>query len=744
MTLLKAIKNPLAQWFPEIGRRKANGLGTFSGVYLPSILQMLGVVLFMRLSWITGHVGILKMSLIISIASMILFITGLSLTSIVTNMRVGSGGSYYIISRSLGIEFGSAIGILLSISQLTTISICLCGFAISLQEMFPSMNLTTLQLLTLFVLALISCFPVEFALHLQAWVYLIVLASIGSLFLGSYENIPPEMIEMSQTQKMSFWVAFALFFPATTGIESGMALSGDLKTPSRSLAIGIIGAVVSTYIIYMGLAFFLSTHVPSKLLCSYPLISHYVSYWPLLFTLGIWGATLSSALGGLITAPRTLQALAKDKILPSWLSHGYGKIHHPWIANGLVILLAAVLTLLIDMNHLLPILSMVCLMTYGLLNFVTFFESVLQNPSYRPLFFTPPFLSLLGTLSCVICMFMINAGASFIALALVGGLCFWATKRKLKGNFDDIRYSIFSFFASFATSKLVHLKKNPKNWRPNILAIIDPHLREKNIIAFANRLNQAKGFLTFGTTLTQPYDSEKIKNRFETYFTKQNISCFYHINAYSKVITGHHHMIQNYGLGPLQPNTILLKMPQQEDKLSSFSELLIETYFLQKNIILLKTDDKKSLFNKEKKQKKIDLWWRGHYPLNFELSLALAHLLQHDKTLHDVKITLKILSDHQTTLSRSHKTFQNYMKALRFKELAFKFYLNGSENFYSYITKYAKDTDLTFLGLRPPKRKERPHEYGYHLKKILEKTEKINAIAYVLAGEKLNFQKIFK
>ncbi|MCP5489868.1 MAG: hypothetical protein H7A42_01975 [Chlamydiales bacterium] len=137
MAILDAIKRPFAQWFPEATQVKDGGLENFSGVYLPSVLQMLGVILFMRLGWITGLVGPWKMSLIILMSSTILFVTSLSLTSIVTNMRVRNGGSYYIISRSLGMEFGSAIGILLSVAQLTTIAVCVSGFAISLQEILP-------------------------------------------------------------------------------------------------------------------------------------------------------------------------------------------------------------------------------------------------------------------------------------------------------------------------------------------------------------------------------------------------------------------------------------------------------------------------------------------------------------------------------------------------------------------------------------------------------------------------------
>lgn len=745
MAFVETLKRPFTAWFPEAPSGRAEGLSTFSGVYLPSVLQMLGVILFMRLGWITGHIGPWKMSLIIAMSSTILLITGLSLTSIVTNMRVGSGGSYYIISRSLGVEFGSAIGMLLSIAQLTTIAICVSGFAISLREVFPTFSLTSIELYTILALTIVSSFPVDFALKAQGIIYVIVLSAILSVFMGGGDLIPPTFEALETLPTLTFWPAFALFFPAATGIESGMAMSGDLKNPSRSLAIGTLAAILTAYLVYASLSLFLSNQVSAHLLRSYPLIIHSVSKYGILFILGVWGATLSSALGGLLTAPRTLQALAKDKILPSFLSRGHGKINHPRAASALIIMLATLLLLFIDMNHLLPILSMVCLITYGLLNFVAFFESLLKNPSWRPLFKTHFLVPLSGTVACLMSMFMINAGASFISLFLVGALCFWTAKRKLKGNWDDIRYSIFSFFASTATNKLVHIKKNPKSWRPNILAIVDPSLKETNTIHFAHLLNQSKGFLTYGATSDpNKLSIEKTREDFAAYFLKKDIPCFYHLNAHEESVLGNHQIVQNYGLGPLQPNTIILKAPQKLEKMSSLSESIIETFKLQKNIVLLKIDEEDASFHEEKNDKHIDLWWGGKYHNNFELILALAHIMQHDKTYLGAKITIKTLVKNEAAKDYVTKLFQKYTKVLRFKNLSFRPYLDKTNDFSSHIANYSADATLTFLGLRPPEPKETLKEYESYLKTLLNKTDKIPAIAYVLAGEKLNFQRIFR
>ncbi len=725
MVLLEILKRPFNIWFPMRIEGNREGLGTFSGVYLPSVLQMLGVILFMRLGWITGHIGLLKVMLIILISSSILFLTGLSITSIVTNMKVGNGGSYYIISRSLGMAFGSAIGILLTIAQLTTIAICVLGFAISLQELMPQFSLIFLEACTLTGLALVSSFPINFVLKTQGLIFCIVAVSIISVFFGSSSNIPKTIKTLPSFETVSFWAAFALFFPATTGIESGMAMSGDLKSPSRSLAVGTLGAVITAYITYVSLSIFLATKVPGDCLRSHPMIIYYVSKVGILFILGVWGATLSSALGSMITSPRTLQALAKDNILPLFFAKS------PRRAGILIIILATAMTLLTNINHLLPILSMVCLITYGLLNFVAFFETLLKNPSWRPLFKTPIALSFIGTISCLVSMFMINAGWTFIVLLVVVGLCFWTTKRNLKENWNDIRYSIFSFFASTATNKLIHIKKNPRSWRPNILAIVDPELKDHGVINFSHALNQSKGFLTYGTTLSESKSIEFTQMTFKEYFKEQNISCFSHINAHKTSALGTHNIVQNYGLGPLQPNTIILKPPAE--KIEEFCELICASYELQKNIIVFRgcTIEKKE---------SIDLWWGGRYHSNFELALALSHLLQSGKEWMKAKITIKTIVKNKAAEIHMIKLFEKYHSVLRFNNLCFKPYIDESINFYAHIAEYSTKANLTFLGLKAPDF----DDYSTYYKRLMEQTTGIKNAAYVLAGEKLNFQGIFE
>jgi len=216
------------------------------------------------------------MSIIITLSALLLFVAGMSLSAIVSNMKMSGGGAYYLISRALGIEFGSALGILSCISQLCSISLCVTGFSLSLYEFFPLASLPLLKAVTLTALILISYFSTEFALKTQIFIFMGLAVSIGAIFLGS--RPPLETLQpLSDTTALTFWGCFAMFFPAMTGIESGMSMSGDLRNPARSLPIGTLGAIALVYVVYLSIAIFLSSFVAPELLRSYPFILYYTS-----------------------------------------------------------------------------------------------------------------------------------------------------------------------------------------------------------------------------------------------------------------------------------------------------------------------------------------------------------------------------------------------------------------------------------------------------------------------------------
>lgn len=721
-------------------KKNADGkFGTIKGVFIPNALQMLGVILFMRLSYVLGHVGIAEMGTIIIVSAILLLITGLSLASIVSNMRVRSGGAYYLISRSLGIEFGSSIGVLLCISQLCTAALCINGFTLSLYEFYSDIPLPVLNIATLSVLFLISYLSTDWALKFQVIIFSILLASIGAIFFGS-GPVPENFVPSIPTETLSFWMAFAMFFPAMTGIESGISLSGDLRNPSRSIPIGTMAAIIIVSLIYFGIAVFLANNVSSELLTSSPLILYYISKVGFLIIAGIWAATLSSALGAILGGPRVMQAIAADGILPQALAKGHGPLNQPRAATLVVFVFCLILTVAINIDQIIPILTMSCLLSYGLLNFIAFFEAFMQNPSWRPAIKVPPLVSLAGGLGCFMAMFMINPGATFIVMALVFLLCLWTMSRNVKGNWGDLRYSIFSFFIHKAAVKLSNLEKNEKSWRPHILTFFETPSVNKNLAFFSHALNQEKGFLTFATTITSSENSDDIYQKLKNDLRSFNIPSHIHVNHCAHTVMGADQIIRNYGFGFLKPNTIVLPISAHYDT-DAFVKLLLDTHRMEKNIILMKD----YLFTHQAKNenKQVNLWWRGKHPGNFELSLALAYLLQQGKFWPNCKISIKMIAKNEKHKERLTKYFTRLQSKLRIKNLEFAPIVDKEDQFFQSLHQNTPAANLTFLGLKKPDATTSVEDYKEYYLRLLNKTESLDNVTYVLCGEKIKFRKIF-
>ncbi len=730
---------------------KDSKIGAIKGVFLPSFLQMIGVILFMRVGWILGHVGLLQMFFIMTMSSALLFITSLSMTSIVSNMKMGSGGSYYIISRLLGVGFGSAIGILLIISMHASVALCVSGFVLSVQNLFPALSTPVLKILTIFTLAFISYISTSLALKTQVVIFIALVISIISIFLGGSSNIPTSLQPLSIAPSLSFWMAFAMFFPATTGIDSGMAMSGDLKNPSKALPLGTLGAVLLAYFVYLSICLFLTANVSSDMLRSHPFIVFHLSKISFMVTLGVWGASLSSALGSILSAPRIMQSIAKDGSLPKFLSKGYGITNQPRIATLIVFFGALVLTLFTEIDQIIPIMTMINLVTYGLINFVAFFEEFIQNPSWRPTFRINWVASLVGALGCFMAMFMINPGATFLVAALTILLCLWTAKRHVRGNWDDLRYSLFSYLIHKGAVTLSALKKNPKSWRPHILTIFNSPAIQKNLVLFSHSLNQEKGFLTFGfCPIRESFKNlQTVKLNFQKNIEAYKIPSYVHINPTSHFLNGISELIKNYGFGPLKPNTIILPLSSQLYEKENFARLLSEIHSHGKNLILLKDDQEKDCISKNDQNQyqdnhsQINLWWRGQYRRNFELCLALAYILKKSKNFSASKICIKTVVKDEAEKTTISKFFERYKNKLRIKNINFIPIIEENEKFFPTLDSASEADAFTFLGLRKQREDESNKDYQIYFLNMFEKTKNIKNLAFIIAGEQIKFEKIF-
>jgi amino acid transporter len=299
-------------------------LGTFAGVFTPSILTILGIILFLRLGYVTGSAGVGKILIILAIANTITILTSLSLAAVATNLKVKSGGDYYLISRTLGYKFGGSIGIVLYLAQSVSVAFYCIGFAEGLgaiiQTSLSPATLAGIAVAALFVLAWLGA---DWATKFQYIVMLLLVLALGSFYLGGFENWQKSVFLANWNapeNAQPFWLLFAIFFPAVTGFTQGVSMSGDLKDPGKSLPLGTFLAVGFSIIVYVSVIIIFAGALPGTTLIEDYQAMQRVSKYGFLIDAGVIAATLSSAMASFMGGPRILQSLAADRIFQFFLS----------------------------------------------------------------------------------------------------------------------------------------------------------------------------------------------------------------------------------------------------------------------------------------------------------------------------------------------------------------------------------------------------------------------------------------
>ncbi|NIQ53439.1 MAG: amino acid permease, partial [Gammaproteobacteria bacterium] len=312
------------------------GFGTFAGVFTPSILTILGVIMYLRFGWVVGNVGLIQTLVIVTICTSITALTALSMASIATDRRVRTGGAYYMISRSLGVETGGAVGIPVYFALAFSVALYTIGFAESVTRVFPQVPQTLLAAIVTVVVAVLAIVSARLVIRTQYFIMAAIGISLLSLVFGGPIEETTLQLQPAAAPEAGFWVVLAVFFPAVTGIEAGVNMSGDLKDPAKSIPRGTLAALLTGYVVYMALPVVLSTRATPQTLIEDPLVMRRMAFWGDAILLGVWGATLSSALGSILGAPRVLQALARDGVLPRFmriLGRGSGEQDEPRVGT---------------------------------------------------------------------------------------------------------------------------------------------------------------------------------------------------------------------------------------------------------------------------------------------------------------------------------------------------------------------------------------------------------------------------
>ena len=239
---------------PRKGERRK--LGVFLGVYTPTVLTILGVILYLRLGWLVGHLGLLQTLLVVALAEAVTLVTALSFSAIASNIHVGPGGAYYITSRSLGPEVGGAVGVPLFLSQAFSVTLYSYGLAESLRIIWPNAPLVPLAAAIVVLVAFLAMLGAERALKSQIPIMVMIGISLLGLLVGSLARFFQRGLPIyGPSGEVSFWEGFAVFFPAVTGVMAGLGLSGDLHKPQKAIPLGSLLAVGTGFLVYICLLY---------------------------------------------------------------------------------------------------------------------------------------------------------------------------------------------------------------------------------------------------------------------------------------------------------------------------------------------------------------------------------------------------------------------------------------------------------------------------------------------------------
>ena len=632
----------------DIESNKIKRFGTMAGVFTPTFLTILGVIMYIRLPWVVGNAGIIGACLIIIVAVAITITTALSLSSITTNIRIGSGGAFSLISQSLGLEIGGAIGIPFFFSQAIAVAMYIFGFREGLQSIIPEYSPLILDLLVFTLVMIIAFISTSFAFKIQYVIMAIIILSIfsivGGLFitelnyeftwLGDYAGSKENNFGGS-----SFWLVFAVFFPAVTGVMAGANMSGDLKNPRKSIPNGTLSAVVITTFVYLGLvlvAALLAT--PEELVSDYNIFIKKAYFAPIVLA-GLLGATLSSALGSFVGAPRILLALGEKRILPKseYLAetNKKGEPFNAMLITAVIVLIGLSLR---DLNTIAPLITMFFMITYAMVNVVALIEQSLSLPSFRPTLKIPIIIPLIGAAGSITVMFIISAIVALASLVLIVLFYFYLVKKKLKSEAGDSRSGLFTALAEWSTKKTTELSpiREVRSWRPDLLIPVSRPKEIRSSFKLIKDIVAPKGSVKF---LALKNLEKDIQDKMITFLPevcnrlkKKGISTSYtYVDGedFSETIKI---SMQSLNAAFFKPNTLFISINTNDLYFNSYQKIIEEAKRNEYAVLLYVPYENVGL----SLEKDIQLWLKN-FPLNWkttfdidnnDLSILTALLLQ--------------------------------------------------------------------------------------------------------------------
>ena len=479
-------------------------------VFLTAISTILGAVMFLRFGFAVGSLGFTWTLVIILVGHLVTIPTAMALAEIATNQKVEGGGEYYIISRSFGLTIGAAIGIALYLSQAISVAFYVIAFSEAFEPVLTMLEANTgfpiavsKRLIGLLSVGLLAWLMFTKGAKTGMWMLYVVVAilavSLVMFFAGTGDTTTTFLWT---ADKHDFFYVFAIVFPAFTGMTAGVGLSGDLKDPKRSIPQGTMMATLIGMTIYVLIAIKLAGSASQDSLVGNQLVMSEIAVWGPIIPIGLAAATISSALGSVMVAPRTLNAIASDRIIPiPRLNRVLGTIKksngEPVNASMVTCGIAFFFVLLGDVNVVAEIISMFFMVTYGAICLISLLENFASNPGYRPSFKSKWYISLIGAVLCIGLMFMINTFYAILAIGMMVFTYYILTRNQQRsGDMANIFSGVI-----FQISRNLHVflqkrkqEESIDEWRPSVVALSKDSFSRHDEFDLLRWISHRKGF----------------------------------------------------------------------------------------------------------------------------------------------------------------------------------------------------------------------------------------------------------
>ncbi len=709
--------DPLAATSPVTTRPLSPNrrFGTFLGVFTPSVLTILGVMMYLRFGWVVGNAGLARALVIVLASSTITLITALSASAIATNMRIGVGGEYYMVSRSLGLELGGAIGIPLFLCRTLSLTLYAFGLAESVAFLWPpTWGPAPIQGGAIAVIVLTTAVAgrsAETSLRLQVPIMIAVGLSVVALLVGvlAGELRTPELgPHYERSAPGGFWYVFAVFFPAVTGFAAGIGMSGDLRDPKGSIPRGTLLAVVTGAVVYIAVMILLAVSGATNGEELADLEHHAPTIWvelawmgPWLVLPGMWGAILSSAFGSALAGPRVLQALASDGLAPSALART-SRSGQPTLATWTTGGIAAAAVLLGDLNAVGRWVTIFFLTLYVTINLAAGLESLARDVYYRPTLRVPWYLSLAGSAATIVVMFLISRIACAAAITMELLLYVHLRRRAFRSAWGDVRAGLWTALARFSLLQLRELQQAARNWRPHILLFTANPENRMGLVRLADWFNQRRGVVTV-TQLVQGHlgeDGVDIDTRLaalEARFAREGVIAFSEVVVVPELGQGILTVAQAHGIAGLQSNTLMFGWPTDPKGMIALLVTMRAVARVRKSVVVARLAHADGPLRRSS----IDVWWRGREQ-NGDMMILLAHLLKLNAEWRTAVIVVRTIVDSAAEEAIMRPRLSELVLDARIPARTDVIVAPPNRPVVSIMHEASQNADLVFLGLRIP------------------------------------------